>query len=265
MRAWVAGHVTFCAVKEEVGQVQIAGGASLVTGANRGLGAAFVRAIADRGAKVYAGARDPATINEPGVSAVRLDVTSPTAIAAAAQRCPDVNLVVNNAGVVCNTTFLGAPSLDQARREMEVNYFGPLAVTRAFAPVLADNGGGAVINVLSIVSFFNFPSSASQAASKAAAWSMTNGLRMELRDQGTLVVALHAGFIETGPTGMAAGFNGPKLAAADVVAQALDAVETGQEEVLVDDRTRFMKASLPDDLKLIYPDVEKQWRAFLTR
>ncbi len=133
---------------------------------------------------MHAGARDPAAVNEPGVTAVRLDLTSPTDIAAAAQRCPDVNLVVNNAGVVCNTTFMGAPSLEPAHREMEVNYLGPLAVTRAFAPVLAGNGGGAVINVLSIVSFFNFPAGASQAASKAAAWSMTNGLRMELRDQG---------------------------------------------------------------------------------
>lgn len=245
--------------------MQIAGGAALVTGANRGLGAAFARALADRGAKVYAGARDPAAVSQAGVSALRLDVTSPTDIASAAQRCSDVNLVVNNAGVVCNTTFLGASSLEPAHREMEVNYFGPLAVTRAFAPVLAHNGGGAVINVLSIVSFFNFPAGASQAASKAAAWSMTNGLRMELRDQGTLVVALHSGFIDTGPTGMAAGFTGPKLAAADVVAQALDAVEDGREEVLVDERTRFMKASLPDDLKLIYPDVEKQWRASQTR
>lgn len=245
--------------------MQIAGGAALVTGANRGLGAAFARAIADRGAKVYAGARDPAAVNELGVTALRLDVTSPTDIASAARHCPDVNLVVNNAGVVCNTTFLGASSLDPARREMEVNYFGPLAVTRAFAPVLAGNGGGAVINVLSIVSFFNFPAGASQAASKAAAWSMTNGLRMELRDQGTLVVALHAGFIDTGPTGMAAGFAGPKLAAAQVVSQALDAAEAGREEVLVDERTRFMKASLPDDLNLIYPDVERQWRASLTR
>jgi len=252
-------------VKEEVGQVQIAGSAALVTGANRGLGAAFARALADRGAKVYAGARDPAAVNEAGVTAVRLDVTSPTDVAAAAQRCHDVSLVVNNAGVVCNTTFVGAPSLDPARREMEVNVFGPLAVSRAFAPVLAHNGGGAVINVLSIVSFFNFPAGASQAASKAAAWSMTNGLRMELRDQGTLVVAVHAGFIDTGPTGMAAGFTGPKLVAADVVAQALDAVETSQEEVLVDERTRLMKASLPDDLKLIYPDVERQWRASLAR
>lgn len=241
--------------------MKIAGEAALVTGANRGLGAAFVRALADRGARVYAGTREPAEFDHLGVTAVRLDVTDANEIASAAERCFDVTLLVNNAGVVCNTTFLGASSLDEARQEMEVNYFGPLAMIRAFAPVLAQNGGGAVINVLSIASFFNFPAAASQAASKAAAWSMTNGLRMELREQGTLLVALHFGFVDTGPTGMAAGYTGPKLEAADVVAQALDAVESGREEVLVGDRTKFIKASLSDDLNLIYPEVERQWLA----
>jgi NAD(P)-dependent dehydrogenase (short-subunit alcohol dehydrogenase family) len=161
----------------------------LVTGANRGLGAAFVRALADRGIRVYAGTRDPAAIKEQGVTTVRLDVTNPGEIATAAEHWSDVTLLVNNAGMVCNTTVLEPSSLDVARKEMDVNYFGPVAVTRAFAPVLAGNSGGAVINVLSIVSFFSFPAAASQAASKAAAWSMTNGLRMELREQGTLVVA----------------------------------------------------------------------------
>jgi len=235
---------------------------ALVTGANRGLGDVFARTLLNRQAvAVYAAARDPASITRSGVTPVRLDVTDPAAIAEAAERCPEVTLLINNAGVVRGQTFLGAESLDAAREEMETNYFGTLAMCRAFAPILKANGGGAIVNVLSIVSFFNFPAAASQAASKSAAWSLTNGLRMELRHQGTLVVGLHAGFIDTGPRGMAAGFTGPKLDPADVTAQALDAVEAGVEEVLADERTRMIKAALPHDLAAIYPDIERQWRA----
>lgn len=236
-------------------------GAALVTGANRGLGEAFASALVDRGVQnVYGAARNPAEISAPGVTPVRLDVTRPGEIAAAVEHCGDVQLLVNNAGVVCSSTFLDPPSMEAARLEMEVNYFGPLAMIRSFSPILARNGGGAIINVLSIVSFFNFPGTGSQSASKAAAWSMTNGVRMELRDQGTLVVALHTGFIDTGPRGMAATVTAPKLTAEHVVAEALNAVEVDQEEVLVGERTKLIKASLPEDLKTIYPDVERQWK-----
>jgi NAD(P)-dependent dehydrogenase (short-subunit alcohol dehydrogenase family) len=141
---------------------------------------------------------------------------------------------------------------------MQTNYFGTLAMCRAFAPVLAANGGGALVNMLSIVSWFANPVNGSYSASKAAAWAMTNGIRIELARQGTLVVAVHAGFIDTD---MAAGIDAPKISPAAVARQVLDAVEAGQIEVLADDRTRQVKASLSRDHELIYPAVQAGWDA----
>ncbi|WP_431903293.1 SDR family oxidoreductase [Nonomuraea sp. bgisy101] len=211
--------------------MKIDGSVALVTGANRGLGAAFARALLERGAKtVYAGARDPSTVTDPRLVPVRLDVTDPAQVTAAAELCGDTDLLVNNAGV------LGPPE-----REMATNYLGVLAMSRAFAPVLARNGGGALVNMLSVLSFLTFPQVATYAASKAAAWSLTNALRMELREQGTLVVGVHAGYIDTD---MAARVDAPKLAPAEVVAMALDGVEAGLTEVLADELSRNAKAAL---------------------
>jgi NAD(P)-dependent dehydrogenase (short-subunit alcohol dehydrogenase family) len=139
---------------------------------------------------------------------------------------------------------------------METNYFGTLSMCRAFAPVLAANGGGAIVNMLSVTSFYNNPFNSSYGASKAAGWSLTNGIRLELHHQGTLVVAVHAGFIDTD---MAALASGPKDSPEDVVRQALDAVEAGQVEVLADERTRTVKASLSRDHELIYPPIQEFW------
>jgi NAD(P)-dependent dehydrogenase (short-subunit alcohol dehydrogenase family) len=146
--------------------------------------------------------------------------------------------------------------MDGARLEMETNYFGTLAMCRAFAPVLAANGGGALVNMLSVVSWFTNPVNGSYGASKAAEWALTNGIRIELARHGTLVVAVHAGFIDTD---MAAEFDAPKVSPASVVRQVLDAVEAGQIEVLADERTRRVKASLPRDHELIYPPIQAAW------
>lgn len=237
---------------------------ALVTGASRGLGRAFAHALVERGAKtVYAAARDPATVavTGPGVIPVALDITDPDRVAQVAVECRDVNLLVNNAGVMEQRPFLEAPTMDAARLEMETNYFGTLAMCRAFAPVLAANGGGALVNMLSVVSWFTNPVNGSYCASKAAAWAMTNGVRIELAQQGTLVVAVHAGFIDTE---MAAGLTGPndrKINPADVVRQVFDAVEAGQIEVLADGRTRRVKDSVPRDHELIYPSLQAAWDA----
>ena len=178
--------------------MDIEGSTVLVTGANRGLGHAFARLLVERGAaKVYAAARKPATVTLDGVTPIRLDVTSAADIAEVAERCHDVTLLVNNAGISTGTPALGADAVDAARREMETNFFGTLAVSRAFAPVLAANGGGALVNVLSVLSWFTLPATAMYCASKAAAWSLTNALRVELAAQGTLVVGVHCGFIDT--------------------------------------------------------------------
>jgi len=205
--------------------MKIGGSVALVTGANRGLGRAYARELVSRGAaRVYGAARQPAQVTEPGVTPVALDITDPGRVAEVARECADVTLLVNNAGVLKYSTFINAPSLDAARAEMETNYFGTLSVCRAFAPVLAANGGGAIVNMLSITSFYNNPLDASYGASKAAAWSMTNGVRLELHHQGTLVVAVHAGFIDTD---MAALTDAPKISPESVAAQAFDAVEAG--------------------------------------
>lgn len=212
---------------------------ALVTGANRGLGRAFVRELVARGARVYAGARDPGSVTEPGVTPVRLDITDPVQVAAAAERCADVTLLINNAGVLRAGSLLDPKG--GVRTELETNFFGTLAMSRAFAPILGANGGGTLVNVLSVLSFITFPPAGGYSASKAAGWSLTNWLREELRAQGTQVVAVHAAFIDTD---MAAGVNQPKISPEDVVRQTLDAVRDGREEVLTDELTRSVKAAL---------------------
>jgi len=237
--------------------MQIKGAVALVTGANRGLGQAYARALVQRGAHtVYAGARHPEDVSDPDVTPLKLDITSPEQVADAARDCGELTLLINNAAEAGVSPLIGAGSLEDARAQMETNYFGTLAMCQAFAPVLARNGGGALVNMCSIISFFNRPSIGSCCASKAALWSITNGIRIELRPQGTLVLGVHAGFIDTRN---AVGFHGPKHDPADIAALVLDAVEAGQEEVLADEQTRRMKAALPRDQELIYPDVEKQW------
>ena len=222
--------------------MKISQSVAFVTGANRGLGLAFAKALLDGGArKVYAGARDPASVTLSGVIPVRLDVGDAASIAAAAAVCGDVDLLVNNAGIARGAAFLAANAIEAARAEMETNYFGPLLVTRAFASALARNGGGAIINVLSALSWVNFASSATYSASKAAAWSLTNGLRGELRGQRTQVLGLHVGYMETD---MAARIDAPKSRPEDVVRTTLEALEAGREEALADEISRSIKKGL---------------------
>src|SRR6202045_904079 len=234
---------------------------ALVTGANRGLGKEFTQALLDAGAaKVYAGASDPSTIEvtETRVVPVRLDITNPGDIAAAARDCTDVSLVINNAGAMLQTPFLSAPDMSAARTEMETNYFGTLAMARAFAPVLAAAGGGGLVNVLSVASWLASPFNASYCASKSAEWALTNALRVELRAQGTLVVGVHAGFIDTD---MAAAVDDPKISAQEVADQTLDAIEHGRPEVLTDEWTRHVKNSVATDQDSLYPAVQRSWDA----
>jgi NAD(P)-dependent dehydrogenase (short-subunit alcohol dehydrogenase family) len=218
---------------------------ALVTGANRGIGLAFVQELLAAGSrKVYAAARHPEAITLDGVERVPLDVTQPESVAAAANECRDVNLLINNAGIDLWTGFLSPGAVEAARSEMETNYFGPLLLSRAFAPVLKRNGGGAMVNLLSLASWIAVPNAGTYCASKAAAWALTNGLRTSLRDQGTQVVGVHPGPVDTD---MASDLNLPKITPADVVRQVLSAIEAGRDEVLTDDVTRHIKAGLSDE------------------
>lgn len=242
--------------------MQISGSVALVTGAGRGLGRVYARELVRRGAaKVYGAARNPEAMTEPGVTPIALDITDADRVAEVARQCPDVSLLVNNAGVMKASTFIDAPNLDAARLEMETNFFGTLSMCRAFAPVLAANGGGAIVNMLSVTSFFTNPFNASYGASKAAGWSLTNGIRIELAHFGTLVVAVHAGFIDTD---MAAGIDAPKISPESVAQQVFEAVEKGDIEVLADERSRFIKASLSRDHELIYPPIQEFWTDAVT-
>lgn len=225
--------------------MKIENAVAFVTGANRGFGLEVVRQLLARGArKVYAGVRDPNAIDLPGVVAVRLDVTDPASVLAAAKQCGDVDLLINNAGLAKTIGFLAPSSIDAAREMFEVNFFGPVQMSQAFAPVLAANGGGAIINVLSVASWINAPALGPYGASKSAAWGFTNGLRHELRDQGTQVLGLHVGFMDTD---MTRDFDVVKIDAASVAQTMLNGLEDGLEEVLADDLTRRVKQGLTSD------------------
>lgn len=218
--------------------MQLADATVFITGANRGLGLAFARESLARGArKVYAAARDPATVTLSGVVPIRLDVTNPEEISAAVRDCSDVSLLINNAGIAVVGGFLSDTSIDSAQRHFETNVYGPLRMTKAFAPVLAMQGGGAILNVLSMASWVNGPPVGVYGMSKSAAWAMTNGTRIELREQNTQVLALHVGFIDTDLT---RGLAVPKLAPDVVAHSAFDGLEAGASEVLADDMTRWI-------------------------
>lgn len=232
--------------------MEIAGAVVLVTGANRGIGAQFVELLKERGAaKVYATARDVESVRVDGVEAVALDVTDADQVRAVAEVAGDVQLVVNNAGISTGTSLVTGDE-SSIRREMETNFFGPLHMTRAFAPVLAANGGGAILNVISALSWFSTPGAGAYAASKAAAWALTDTTRLELAPQGTHVVGVHMGLVDTD---MAQGLDAPKISPRALAAAGLDAIESGAQEVLADEWARFVKSGLALDPRERYDAI----------
>ncbi len=225
---------------------------ALVTGANRGLGRQFALQLRERGAKVYATARNPERIDLPGVNVLQLDITDPASVTAAAAAAGDVSLLINNAGTATNQNLVTG-DLEKIRLEMDTHYFGTLSMVRAFAPILAKNGGGAILNVLSALSWFSYDGVDAYSAAKAAEWSLTNGIRLELAAQGTQVTGLHLGAADTD---MMAGFDVEKSDPADIIRTALDGLEAGKLEVLADDWSVQIKASLAGDPRDFYfPDV----------
>jgi NAD(P)-dependent dehydrogenase (short-subunit alcohol dehydrogenase family) len=231
--------------------MKIEGSIALVTGANRGLGRRFAEELVRRGARVYAGARDPQAVDLPGVTPVRLDITDAAAIAAARAVAGDLTLLINNAGSATGASLLeGDPAA--IRLEMETHYFGTLAMVRAFAPAIAANGGGAILHVLSALSWVSFPSAGAYCAAKAAEWSLTNALRIELAPRHIRVSALHVGYMDTD---LARHVTAPKADPGTVAALALDGVAAGQYEILADEPSRQVQAGLARGVTALYPDL----------
>jgi NAD(P)-dependent dehydrogenase (short-subunit alcohol dehydrogenase family) len=186
--------------------MNIAGSTALVTGANRGLGRQLAARLLARGATVYAGARNPDTVDLAGAKVVQLDVTVPASVAAAAEAAGDITLLINNAGSSTGSDLLGG-DLEDIRLEMDTHYFGTLSVVRAFAPKIAANGGGSILNILSALSWVSLPAVGAYCAAKSAEWSLTNALRPALAEQNIRVAGLHVGYMDTD---MAASVTGPK-------------------------------------------------------
>ncbi|MEN5074606.1 SDR family oxidoreductase [Isoptericola cucumis] len=224
---------------------------ALVTGANRGIGRQFVLELLERGArKVYATARRPEAIDlvDDRVVPLRLDLTDHASVVAAAATTHDVTLLVNNAGIATGASLVTG-DLAEVRREMDTHFWGTLDVIRELAPVLARNDGGAIVNVLSALSWFASPGTGSYAAAKAAEWNMTNAVRLELSSQGTFVQGVLLGAADTE---ISAGYDGPKIDPRDVPRRSLDGLADGSIEVIVDDWTAMVKASLAGDPAELY-------------
>ncbi len=229
---------------------------ALVTGANRGIGRQFVLELLERGAtKVYATARRPELLDfdDSRVVPLRLDLLENDSVIAAAAAATDVTILVNNAGIATGASLVTG-ELDEIRREMDTHFWGTLGVIRAFSPVLAANGGGAIVNILSALSWFAAPGTGSYAAAKAAEWNMTNGIRLELSGQNTLVQGVFLGAADTDIT---ADYDGPRIDPREVPRHALDGVATGAIEVIVDEWSAMVKASLADDPVAFYSQMSE--------
>jgi short-subunit dehydrogenase len=224
----------------------------LITGATGGIATALIAALTARGAKkIYAAARDPSALTASDrLVPLRMDVTSDDDVNKAAAVATDITLLINNAGVNHNTAFLLAADMSIAREELECNYLAPLRVTRAFAPALIANKG-AVLNMLTILSRVNLPFMGSYCASKAAALSLTQGLRAELGPRGVRVAAALPGAVDTR---MTAGLPIPKMSPAEAATEILDGFESGEEEIYVGDMARGLAEGLAKDPK----GVERQ-------
>jgi NAD(P)-dependent dehydrogenase (short-subunit alcohol dehydrogenase family) len=231
--------------------MEITGRTALVTGANRGLGRRLAAELRDRGATVYAAARNPASVDLPGVTPIALDVTDPASVAAAAAQAEGVAILINNAGSSTGTSLLTG-ELDNVRLELDTHFFGTLAVIRAFAPQLAEQGQGAVLNILSALSWVSFPTSGAYCAAKSAEWSLTNALRQELATQGTRVSALHVGYMDTD---MTRGVTAPKSNPADIARIAIDGIAAGDAEIIADEVSKQVLAGLSAGVAGLYPQL----------
>jgi NAD(P)-dependent dehydrogenase (short-subunit alcohol dehydrogenase family) len=224
---------------------------ALVTGANRGFGRALAAELLSRGATVYAGARNPDRVDLPGAKPIALDITDPASVAAAAQATGDVTVLINNAGSPPFADLLTGDPND-IRLEMDTHFFGTLSVTRAFAPQIAANGGGTILNVLSGLSWVSFPEAGAYCAAKSAEWSLTNALRLQLADQNIRVAGLHVGYMDTD---MVRSVTDAKSDPTDIARIAIDGIAGGAYEILADNVSRQAQAALAGGVTALYPQL----------
>jgi len=231
--------------------MEITGKTALVTGANRGLGLQLARELRDRGAIVYAAARNPASVDLTGVTPIALDVTDPGSVAAAAAATGDVAILINNAGSSTGASLLTGDLAD-IRLEFDTHFLGALEVIRTFAPQLAAQQRSAVLNILSVLSWVSYPNSGAYCAAKSAEWSLTNALRQELAPQGTRVSSLHVGYMDTD---MARHVSSAKSNPADIAKIAIDGIEAGDAEIIADEISRQVLAGLSSGVAGLYPQL----------
>ncbi len=231
--------------------MNIAASTALVSGANRGLGRHLANELLARGATVYAGARNPDAVDLPGAKPLALDITDPASVAAAADIAGDVTLLINNAGSSTGSDLLTG-DLDKIRLEMDTHFFGTLSVIRAFAPRMAANGGGSILDILSALSWVSFPTVGAYCAAKSAEWSMTNALRIQLAEQNIRVAGLHVGYMDTD---MASSVTAPKSNPADIATIAIDGLEQDLYEIVADDVNRHVQSGLAGGVAALYPEL----------
>ncbi|MDH6430546.1 short-chain dehydrogenase [Paenibacillus odorifer] len=224
---------------------------AFVTGANRGFGRHLTLELLSRGAKVYGGARNPETINIPGVIPVKLDITNTQELEAAVILAKDVTLLINNAGSATGATLLD-DEVEKIHLEFDTHFFGTLSMVRAFAPIIEKNGGGSILNVLSALSWFSSGTVGAYSAAKAAEWALTNDLRLNLYPHNIRVSGLHVGFMDTD---MTTSLEVPKASPADIAKIAINGIESGSFEIIADDNSRMIQGGLAGGVPALYPHL----------
>ncbi|MDR7235949.1 SDR family oxidoreductase [Neobacillus drentensis] len=224
---------------------------AFVTGANRGFGRHLALELLSRGAKVYAGARNPESIDIPGVIPIKLDITNPQEVATAAMVAKDVTLLINNAGSSTGASLIDG-DLDKIHLEFNTHFFGTLSMVRTFAPILANNGGGTILNILSALSWVSSGTVGAYSAAKAAEWALTNDLRLNLYPQNVRVAGLHVGFMETD---MTSSLEVPKSNPEDIAKIAIDGLESDSFEIVADDVSRKIQRDFAGGVSTIYPHL----------
>ncbi|MGG4132262.1 SDR family oxidoreductase [Paenibacillus illinoisensis] len=225
----------------------------LISGANRGFGKQLALELLARGAKVYAGARNPESIDLPGAIPIKLDITKPDSVKSASETAKDVTLLINNAGTSTGASLLTG-SLDDIQLEFDTHVFGTLTMIRSFTPVIEKNGGGTILNILSVLSWLNVGSGGAYSTAKAAAWGMTNALRLELAPMNIKVTGLHVAFMDTD---MTAGNNSPKSDPKDIAKITIDGIESDLYEIIADELSQKIQQGLAGGVSALYPQLQK--------